>query len=231
VLGAEVCSDAYKDELTKGYKVFADEARNINPDYSPETVNTDGWDSTRLAFESIFINIVVIRCFLHAYIKIRDCCKKHTLFKLICDKTWDVYESEDKVQFSQRLRRFKTWAENNIAGTTALSKITSVYKRSKEYQVAYDYPDCHRTSNMCDRLMKFLDRALFARQKFHGTLKSATEMTHSWAILRNFYPYCQRRTGSTADLVCPASELNGFSYSNNWLLNLVTSTSMNGYRQ
>jgi hypothetical protein len=231
ILGAEVCSNAYQDALTKGYKVFADEARNVDPEYSPETVNTDGWDATRLAFEGLFINIVVIRCFLHAFIKIRDCCKKHLLFKLICSKIWDVYESESKAKFSQSLRRFKTWAEANLAGKTALNKIISVYNRSKEYQLAYDYPDCHRTSNMCDRLMRFLDRTLFVRQKFHGTLESATDMTHAWAILRNFYPYCQRKTGPTKDLICPASELNGFSYSDNWLKNLITSTSMNGYRQ
>ena len=231
ILGAETCASPYQGDLTKGYQVFADEARNIDPLYSPETVNTDGWDSTRLAFETLFINIIAIRCFLHAYIKIRDCCKKHSLFQVISEKVWAVYHSNSKVIFAQRLRRFRAWAEINLAGTTALTKIISVHKHSKEYQAAYNHPKCHRTSNMCDRLMRFLDRALFARQQFHGTVKTATEMTHSWAILRNFYPYCQRSRRQAKGLACPASELNGFAYGENWLLNLITSTSMNGYRQ
>ena len=150
---------------------------------------------------------------------------------MISGKVWKVYHSDSKVKFAQRLRRFRAWAETNLAGTTALTKIISVHSRSQEYQVAYSHPSCHRTSNMCDRLMRFLDRALFARQRFHGTLKTATEMTHAWAILRNFYPYCHRSRHRAQGLACPASELNGFTYQENWLLNLITSTSMNGYRQ
>jgi hypothetical protein len=231
ILGAEVCPEANELELTKGYKVFADEAKNIDPTYEPESVNIDGWDATRLAFSSLFIGITIIRCFLHAFIKIRDCCKKHVLFNIICAKVWDVYQSKDKKTFSQRLRRFNNWAKEKLTGTTALDKITKAYNRSKEYQLAYDHPDCHRTSNMCDRLMKFLDRLLFDRQNFHGTIDSATKMTHSWAILHNFYPYLLRvKSNKTGILSCPASEVNGFTYSNDWLTNLVASSSMNGYR-
>jgi hypothetical protein len=192
----------------------------------------DGWGATRLALATLFVSAVIIRCVLHAFIKIRDCSKKHALTRDISNKFWFVYRSKNKKSFAQRLRRFKDWAETHLTGTTVLDKIITMHGRSKEYQIAYDHPDCLRTSNMCDRLMKFLDRALFNRQKFHGTLQSSTEMTHSWAILSNFYPYCQKTLGQKkTKFACPASELNGFFYSNNWLHNLVTSSSMNGYRR
>jgi hypothetical protein len=34
-------------ELTRGYLPFKEEACNLNPDYQPTTVNTDGWEPTR----------------------------------------------------------------------------------------------------------------------------------------------------------------------------------------
>ena len=48
VLGAAMCTAADAAALTQGYGVFAEESRNLAPDYQPETVNTDGWGATRL---------------------------------------------------------------------------------------------------------------------------------------------------------------------------------------
>ena len=101
ILGSEVCSEANEKELTKGYRVFAEEARNNDPEYSTITVNNDGWESTKLALSSLFMGIIIIRCFLHAFIKVRDCCKKHVLFDVICKKIWDVYRSKNKKTFSR----------------------------------------------------------------------------------------------------------------------------------
>ena len=68
-------------------------------------------------------------------------------------------------------------------------------------------------------------------QYFHGTLASAEQGIRAWAILRNYQPYCSRTVGSKTELVCAASELNGFKYCDNWLENLLVATSMGGYRQ
>ncbi len=78
---------------------------------------------------------------------------------------------------------------------------------------AYDYPNAHRTSNMVDRLMRWLDRYLFNMSYFHGKLDSAEKGVRAWAILRNFQPYCSRTVGNKTELVCAATELNGFKYS------------------
>ncbi len=39
-----------------------------------------------------------------------------------------------------------------------------------DYALAYNYPQCHRTSNMLDRLMQKMDRYLFMMRYFHGHL-------------------------------------------------------------
>jgi phage pi2 protein 07 len=231
VLGAECCDSASTVALTEGYDVFAAEAKNINSDYTPESVNTDGWDATANAFGKAFPGISIILCFLHGFIKIRDCCRTHPLFNKICKLVWDVYKAKNKKTFSQRIRRLKEWAIKNIEPSPVLTKIITLHKKSALYQVYYDNPNGHRTSNMCDRLMRFIDRTIFTRQNFHGKFDSANAAVRSWAILRNYLPYCLRKSKNTDEFMSPASELNGFKYNLNWLENLVTAASMNGYRQ
>jgi len=38
----------------------------------PATVNTDGWSATQRAWLNLFPMIILIECFLHAFIKIRE---------------------------------------------------------------------------------------------------------------------------------------------------------------
>jgi len=128
------------------------------------------------------------------------------------------------------MRRLKDWANATLSPGGALTKINSLYEKSSLYQQAYDHPEAYRTSNMVDRLMRWLDRSLFARQYYHGTLTSATQSVRAWALLRNYYPYCLRKVVEKHTLICAASELNGFVYSDNWLKNLMVASSMNGYR-
>ena len=49
--------------------MFAAEARDVDPGYAPQTVNTDGWASTRNAFQTLFPLITVVLCFLHGFLK------------------------------------------------------------------------------------------------------------------------------------------------------------------
>jgi hypothetical protein len=51
--------------LEKAYGVFASEARALDTDYAPQTVNTDGWQATQGAWKALFPHITVILCFLH----------------------------------------------------------------------------------------------------------------------------------------------------------------------
>jgi len=49
VLGLSIALGADENSLTEAYGHFKTEAQNVSPDYTPETVNTDGWLSTCLA--------------------------------------------------------------------------------------------------------------------------------------------------------------------------------------
>lgn len=230
-LGAEVCPNADETALTKGYGTFAAEAKNIDKNYKPTTVNTDGWDATLKAFSALFTGIISICCFLHGFIKIRDRSRKSPLFNKICGRVWHVYRAENKKIFGQRMRRLKEWATAKLTEGGTLTKINSLHEKSLLYQQAYDHPQAYRTSNMIDRLMRWIDKSLFTRQYFHGTLQSANQAMRAWALLRNYYPYCLRKIDDKNILNCAASEYNGFTYSSNWLENLIIASSMNGYRQ
>ena len=230
-LGAEVCTNADEKALTKGYGTFSTEAKNINSDYQPKSVNIDGWDATYNAFSTLFPSITIIYCFLHGFIKIRDRCRKSPLFNKICGRVWHVYQAKNKKTFAQRIRRLKDWATTHLSPGGALTKINTLHEKSSLYQRAYDHPEAYRTSNMVDRLIRWFDRSLFTRQYFHGTLASANKAVRAWALLRNYYPYCLRKIDEKNKFVCAASELNGFIYSSNWLENLIMASSMNGYRQ
>ncbi|AGA31227.1 hypothetical protein [Singulisphaera acidiphila] len=51
VLGVALSASSADDaHLQEAYGVFAAEARDVEPEYAPETVNTNGWAATRNAF-------------------------------------------------------------------------------------------------------------------------------------------------------------------------------------
>jgi hypothetical protein len=147
------------------------------------------------------------------------------------ERIWHIYRASTKQIFSQRMRRFKEWAVQNIKSPVVLSKVIKFCGKSKMFQMFYDYPTAYRTSNMIDRLMDRQDRFLYIMKYFHGHFISAELGIRSWVILMNFSPYCPRATNKKGDWVCAAQKLNGFRYHNNWLENFLISSSMNGYRQ
>src|SRR3954469_2949165 len=69
VLGVALTASADDAHLQEGYGVFAAEARDLEPEYAPETVNPDGWAATRNAFQALFPRIAVVLCFLHGSLK------------------------------------------------------------------------------------------------------------------------------------------------------------------
>lgn len=233
LLGASVSESASEEALTEAYGKFADEAKNVDPEYHVETVNTDGWKATGNAWKTLFPLCTIIYCFLHGFISIRDRCKKkyRELFNEIAEAVWDVFKAENKRSFSQRIRRLREKALEKISKGIFLDKVLALCDKGPNFVKAYDHPNAHRTSNMVDRLMRWLDRYVFNMQYFHGTLASAEAGIRAWAILRNFQPYCTRTVGNRTELVCAATELNGFKYCDNWLENLLVATSMGGYRQ
>ena len=54
-----------------------------------------------------------------------------------------------------------------------MTQYSSVNRLLRTYLAVELPPEAHRTSNMVDRLMKFLDRVFFNAQYFHGLPNSA----------------------------------------------------------
>jgi hypothetical protein len=227
VLGASVALGIDTPNLTEAYQHFKDEARQLDPEYQPETVNTDGWEATQKAWRSLFPLIILLECFLHAFIKIRERGKhlKET-FHQLSQKVWEVYHAVDANAFRAQAAELLTWAESHTTGYV-LEAVRKLCSKVDRFALAYDHPCAHRTSNMLDRHMNLMDRWLFSSRFFHGHWTSAERSIRAWALLHNFGPYCPR-TQTQRAYSSPAHKLNGVTYHDNWLHNLMISTSMSG---
>jgi len=158
VLGASVALGIDTPNLEEAYQHFKDEALQLNPEYQPETVNTDGWEATQKAWRHLFPLIVILECFLHAFIKIRQRCKHmKDSFHMLSQKVWEVYHAVDAAAFRLQATELLTWAETNTTGYV-LEAVRKLCSKVDRFILAYDHPLAHRTSNMLDRHMNLMDR-------------------------------------------------------------------------
>ncbi len=74
--GVSVVKSAGAVDLHKGYQEFKHEAQNLEPSYQPQSVNTDGWEPAKKVWKRLFPKIILMACFLHAYLKVKDRCKR-----------------------------------------------------------------------------------------------------------------------------------------------------------
>ena len=75
------------------YQVFKDEACDVSPKYAPKTVSTDGWKGTQAAWKVLFTKVVILLCFLHGWLKIRDRAKRlKEVFAEVSRRVWDTYQ-------------------------------------------------------------------------------------------------------------------------------------------
>jgi len=232
ILGTSIATDAGEDALKDAYQTFKDEAQCLKPDYNPVSVNIDGWKATRKAWTYLFSSIVIICCFLHVFIKIRDRAKKKhkDIFLQVSSKLWDCYRGVNKYEFSQRIRRLIEWCKENNAPEVITAPIKKLRQNITDYKTSYDHPDAHRTSNMLDRLMQRMDRHLFNTQYFHGTLSAAELSIRGWALIQNFAPSNPRTIHLHNGYRSSTERLNKFRYHETWLHNLLISASLGGFR-
>ena len=230
-LGAEVSPTASKEDLQHAYGVFKAEAEAVEPEYTPKTVNTDGWSGTIGAWSALFTSITLIRCFLHAWLRIRERAKnlKEQFFE-IGKRVWEVYYSTTKRMMSQRIRRLRDWAKENLSGIVQ-EKVLDLCAKQAEWSLWYDHEDAYTTSNALDRLMRQQDGYFDRGQHFHGDLKSANLRSRAWAILHNYWPWSPEAVVDNGGARCPAERLNGKSYSDCWLQNLLVAASLAGTKK
>ncbi len=230
LLGAAVAPTASQADLQAAYSCFAQEATALDPAYAPQTVNTDGWAATQGAWQALFPKVAVILCFLHAFLKIRDRATKalRPVFAQVQERVWEAYQAPTKRAFAQRLRRVREWAQSALPDSAMKTHTLDLCDKRAQFTRSYDHPTAHRTSNMVDRLMKFLDRACFNGQYFHGTCESAEQRVRAWALLWNFCPSSPETVRKYQGQACPAERLTSTRYADNWLENLLVAASMNG---
>jgi antirestriction protein len=210
--------------LAAAYGDFAAEARDVQPDYAPQTVNTDGWASTQNAFRSLFPLIAVILCFLHGFLKIRERCRKnHELHR----RVWEVYRAPTAEDFRRLMNELRNWFDTQTWTSSVKEMVAKLWKKTDEYAVAYAHVGCYRTSNMVDRPMNRLCRLLYAGRGLHGQQASSERRLRGWALLMNFRPFA-RRSGQVREHQSPAHRLNGKSYHQSRLQNLLISASLMG---
>ena len=226
VLGIALTASAYDAHLEQAYGVFAAEARDVDPQYAPETVNTDGWAATRNAFQTLFPLIALVLCFLHGFLKIRDRCRKA---RELHRRVWDVYRAATVEQFRRLMNELKEWCATQTWTAPVLETLTKLWNKTEAYAEAYAHPGCHRTSNAVDRPMNRLCRLMYANRGLHGHQGSSELRLRGWALLLNFRPYAPR-SNQPRPYDSPAHRLNGKRYHEHWLHNLMVSTSLMGFR-
>ena len=230
VLGAEPAETAGADDLEAAYAVFKDEARDLTPEYAPKTVSTDGWKGTQPAWKALFPTVVILLCFLHAWLKIRDRAKHlKELFPEVSRRVWEAYHAPDRRRFGQRLRWLRHWAMENLSGIVQENVLALCRKRDR-FSIAYHYPGGHRTSNMLDRLMRGMNRYFDHGQHLHGARDACRLHCRAWALLWNFAPWHPATTRANKNWRSPAERLNQHRYHDDWLQNLLISASLGGYR-
>jgi hypothetical protein len=231
-LGMALAMSAGTDDLTEAYGVFRDEARRLDPQYRPETVNTDGWPATQAAWRALFKGVTVILCFLHASLKVRErAVPLKETFALLRERIWEAYHAPDARTFSQRLRRLRQWAKAHVEKEVVREKVLALCDKRAAFVTAYAHPGCRRTSNPVDRLLRRLDYHLYCTQHLHGTTGAAEQGLRGWALIYNFAPSCPETVRESAGLRSPAERLNGKRYHDEWLQNLLISASLGGYRR
>jgi hypothetical protein len=224
LLGVALTDTADEAHLSQAYGQFAAEARQVQPDYAPHTVNTDGWFATQNAFQTLFATIAVVLCFLHGFLKIRDRCRKA---RELHQRIWEVYRAATAVEFQTRMAAFRTWFDQGSWPAAVREMAAKLWQRESQYAVAYAHPGCHRTSNLVDRLMNRLTRLLYTGRGLHGHQDSSNRRLRGWALLHNFRPFAPRSDRCRL-YQSPAHRLNRKQYHPHWLHNLQVSASLAG---
>lgn len=203
ILGVALTDSADEERLTAAYGEFAAEAREVKADYAPKTVNTDGWFATQNAFRACFSTIVVILCFLHGFLKIRDRCRKD---RALHERVWKVYCSSTAAEFDQRMREFGQWFDSLEWTKPVREAVAKLRARTAEYAMAYDSPGCARTSNAVDRPMNRLSLGLrgagnpWASSQFPASLARLGSVAELSAIRAT------RSSGPTSSKSCASLE-------------------------
>jgi hypothetical protein len=144
VLGISVAAQATGAALQATYGEFKREATTVVSDYAPRSVCTDGLATTREAWRQLFPRLLLILCFLHAILQLRDRCRG-TLPHQVLERAWHVYHAATQAQFAQRLRRLAEWARTSLEGSLAQT-VAKIARHRDDFTPAAACPQAARTT-------------------------------------------------------------------------------------
>ncbi len=130
-LGAHISPTAQYDDLKLAYGKFKEEVQLIAPQYSPSSINMDGFLSTKKAAKYLYPQAALLRCFLHAFLKIRNCGSKayDIYFNQIARKVWHCYDAPDKRTFSLRIWELENWTKLIVPSSPFKKAILQLCKK------------------------------------------------------------------------------------------------------
>lgn len=134
-LGARVASTMEAKKLEKAYGGFKKEALRLAPFYQPDSINIDGYSSTKKAIKTLFPNSGILRCFLHSFLKIRNCGTKsyQLYFNTIANQVWACYEAKNKRSFAQKIMRLEQWTINFVPNSPFKQSILKLCQKKRIY--------------------------------------------------------------------------------------------------
>ena len=231
ILGNTLSLTECQKGLQEAYGQFKAEAQDLVAEYMPESCNIDGWQSSTKALRNLFPKTIFILCFLHSVLKIRKVCGKEPQKKDLLTKVWNVYKSKNIKELDANVLDLQTWTADNVVKTSVKENVAKLCERKDRFAAAFAAPNGHRTTSMVDRVMRPFDKFLANRMYFHGHLSTAQLACTAFALCHNFAPFAPRtRNFNKEHTNCRADNLNGFSFRENWLENLLVATSRNGFQ-
>lgn len=231
ILGSEASALASEAYLRPAYEVFKEEVRSLDPHYVPRSLNTDGWHATQNAWRNLFPSIIIIECFLHAFLKIRDRATKALgqYFDHIAEASWNIYQADTQRKLGQRIRRLREYLLEKVPTSQMQKKALKLCAKPHRWKAHLIHPYAHRTSNMLDRVMKYMNRHARNSQTMHGSLKATSLNFRAFALVFNFSPYSPQ-TQRNINFDSPVHQLNKTQYHHDWFVNLNISASLGGNR-
>lgn len=212
------------------YAQFQQATHTVEPDYQPQSILTDGFESTRQSLHHLFPAAALGNCLRHATNRVASKLKAvtQTVRESCSEQFYDLFEDRtepkaNKVRaLGQKLRRFAEKV-SQVAGQENGDRIRQWITRKKEgWYALFRNPELPATSTLLDQAHNAIDRKLFMMKGFHHPQGNQRQFLTGLALLYDFVPY--QRRAKNADK-CGVEVQGGKLPTNNWLLNLQILTS------
>jgi len=222
--------DKSADAFEASYGQFQQATQIVEPDYQPQGILTDGFESTRKSLGHLFPATPLGNCLRHAANRVGSKLKavSQPLRDSLGEQFYQLFEDRlepkaNKVRtLGQNLRRFAEKV-SRLAGRENGERIRQWIGRKKAgWYVLLRHPELPATSTLLDQAHNAIDRKLFMMKGFHHPEGCQRQFLVGLALLYDFVPY--QRRAKNADK-CGVEVQGGKLPTKDWFLNLQILTS------